>query len=415
MLGLTKMPVTRNRRSSAVSRRSPRPQQSTMFLNHAVVNSLSVQQLRELCRTRGISATGVRETLLHRLAPLTERPVEPTTGSQPSEPASAATDQSRLSAGQMDQIKQLVMDTVREASRDIASEAARAAITAIRGATDTPTQTHDVPNSEIPTDIVGQTGTLASVLQVGDQTQTSYTSLGSTPNQELPASYVREIQTGEFFDLSKLLPKNLNAFQNDDDNLTLSLDNSVIKVTKKKKLASTITEIEQWTTAFTSYMSVFTSKYPLRAQEFLQYLSLVRYAARVHKGLGWAIYDHKFRQKAAIDKSLVWSTIDQHLWLTIFTVAPSVLQEEYPLFTQGPQGSVSSEGVKGTCHRFNRKGSCDKQFCNFKHLCQKCNGPHPLQDCGIYPPTSRYRDEERVRDRERAHRGSKSGHSSSSK
>ena len=82
-------------------------------------------------------------------------------------------------------------------------------------------------------------------------------------------------------------------------------------------------------------MSVFT--YPLRAQEFLQYLSLIRYAARVHKGLGWAIYDHKFRQKASLDKSLVWSQIDQHLWLTIFTVSPLALKEENPLFNTGPQ------------------------------------------------------------------------------
>ena len=118
--------------------------------------------------------------------------------------------------------------------------------------------------------------------------------------------------------------------------MTLTLDNSAIKVTtKRKRSPSQITEIEQWTTAFTTYMSVFT--YPLRAQEFLQYLSLIRYAARVHKGLGWAIYDHKFRQKASLDKSLVWSQIDQHLWLTIFTVSPLALKEENPLFNTGPQ------------------------------------------------------------------------------
>ena len=90
---------------------------------------------------------------------------------------------------------------------------------------------------------------------------TSLTPPSAVPNQDLPASYVKEIQTGEFFDLSKLLPKHLSPY-NDDDNLTLSLENSTIKVTKKKKSSVAITDIEQWTTVFTTYVSVFTMKYP---------------------------------------------------------------------------------------------------------------------------------------------------------
>jgi len=112
------------------------------------------------------------------------------------------------------------------------------------------------------------------------------------------------------------------------DNLVLSLDNSVVKVSKKQSSSAVITNTNYWTTAFTTYMSVLTQKFPLRSQELLQHLSLITYAARVHKGLSWAVYDHKLRQKASTNKSLVWSQIDSQLWLTIFTVAPSILQEE---------------------------------------------------------------------------------------
>ena len=192
-------------------------------------------------------------------------------------------------------------------------------------------------------------------------------------------SYVKDIQGGEFFDLSKLLPKNLSMYD-EDDYLTLTLNNAAIKVTKKRKSSpSQITEIEQWTTAFTTYMSAFT--YPLSAQEFLQYLSLIRYAARVHKGLGWAIYDHKFRQKASLDKSLVWSQIDQHLWLTIFTMSPLALKEEYPLFNSGPQGNASKGGVRGICHQYNRVGVCSRDQCEYQHICNRCKGEHPGRDC----------------------------------
>ena len=200
----------------------------------------------------------------------------------------------------------------------------------------------------------------------------------SVPNQDIPASYVKDIQSGELFDLSKLLPKNLSMFD-EDDNLTLTLDNSAIKVTMKRK--SSPSQIEQWTTAFTMYMSVFTHKYPFRSQEFLQYLSLIRYAARVHKGLGWAIYDHKFRQKTSLDKSIVWSQIDQHLWLTIFTVSPLALKEEYPLFNSGPQSNASKGGVRGICHQYNRVGVCSKDQCEYQHICNRCKSQHPGWDC----------------------------------
>jgi len=96
----------------------------------------------------------------------------------------------------------------------------------------------------------------------------------ASPFQDIPATYVKDIQSGEFFELSKLFPKNLSTLEQ-EDNLVLTLDNSVVRVSKKSKSASSITDIEQWTTAFTSYMSVFTYKFPQRSQELLQYLGLI--------------------------------------------------------------------------------------------------------------------------------------------
>ena len=122
------------------------------------------------------------------------------------------------------------------------------------------------------------------------------------------------------------------------------MENSVIKVSKKAHSSTSITDIEQWTTAFSTYMSIFIRKFPLRSQELLQYMSIIRYPAQFHKGLGWCIYDFKFRQKASLDKSLVWSRINQQLWLMIFTVAPSVLREEYPVFFQKDPMLVSLLG-----------------------------------------------------------------------
>ena len=175
---------------------------------------------------------------------------------------------------------------------------------------------------------------------------------------ELPAKLVKEILTGEFMELSKLLPKNFNVLNpSQDEPITLTLENSVIKVNKAK--ATSITDITEWTTAFTAYMGVIISKFPHRASELLEYMSLIRYAAKYHRGLGWCVYDIKFRQKAAANKSLKWSTIDSQLWLKTFTVAPSLLKEDIGVFQSGPSSTSTSRGTENrTCHNFNRGVPC---------------------------------------------------------
>lgn len=150
--------------------------------------------------------------------------------------------------------------------------------------------------------------------------------------------------------------------------LVLSLDNSVIKRCHgKRKHPLPWQTYEQWTIALTLYLSVFTDKFPMLSQELVQYFNLIRYTSRVHKGLGWAIYDYKFRQKASRNKSLVWSIFDSHLWLTIFTVPPAALIKEYPLFTKGPSSSSASFGAsyEGTCINYDESWLCTRDECKY--------------------------------------------------
>ena len=321
-------------------RRRSRVQDTNVGAEAALLNGYSVQKLRNLCRQKKTASTGNKATLLNRLRGSgprvtisnayargrlqeTNEMFGPVPVLSQGHVVNTNANDSTFSEGQLNTIRQQVQESVAAASKEIAHEAALAAVT--------PHQTAS------PSDICQH----------------------AAPFQDIPAQYVKDIESGEFFELSKLLPKYLSEF-NDDDNLVLTLDNSVVRVSKKANTSTSITEIEQWTTAFTTYMSVFTHKFPQRSQELLQYLSLIRYAARVHRGLGWAIYDYKFRQKAGQNNTRVWSEIDQQLWLQIFTVALSVLKEEYPLFSNGPQtSSVSTGGERrGTCHNFNRLGWC---------------------------------------------------------
>ena len=345
----------------------------------------TVAELRNLCRERKIPFTGNRNSLVNRLRDSGSVPPalndertqnQPVRGGHDSNATPAHQDHeandSNFTEGQLSSIRRLIQESIANASREIGSVAAMAAVQALKTANSASNPTTPViPNepSATPRDQVPM-GTCRN----------------ASPFQDIPATYVKDIQSGEVFELSKLLPKNLATLE-EEDNLVLTLDNSVVRVAKKSKSASSITDIEQWTTAFTSYMSIFTHKFPQRSQELLQYLSLIRYAARVHKGLGWAIYDYKFRQKASLDKTRVWSEIDNQLWLTIFTIAPSAVKKEYPLFNKGPQpNSVSTGGeMRGTCHAFNRTRKCNRDPCSYRHICNRCSGPHPGCHCPIIP------------------------------
>ena len=313
----------------------------------------------------------------------------------------------------MAHIKRLVQETVSNATREFASEAARAAVHAMRAQQSPPFTVSDaiLPSSSPQQTHVQQT--LPSPKKNSQATPPPQQSghvpglvdtscQNGAPFQDIPSTYIKDIQTGEFFALSKLLPKNL-SMHDEGDNLVLSLDNSVVKVSKKQSSSAVITNTNYWTTAFTTYMSVLTQEFPLRSQELLQHLSLISYAARVHKGLSWAVYDHTLGQKASTNKSLIWSQIDSQLWLTIFTVAPSILQEEYPLFSKGPYANSVSTGAafRGTCHSFNKNGFCSRVKCMIKNICSQCSGSHPESKCTSLSKRQRERDGDRDKGRAR--------------
>ena len=128
--------------------------------------------------------------------------------------ATAALQRQDFTDDQMRTIQQLVKDTVQQSSREFVSEAAKATVNAVQASS----------GDRLP---LSQRS--ASPLSCTESdTCTAGVSFAS-PFQDIPAQYVKEIQSGEFFYLSKLLPKNL-ALHDDEDNLVLSLENSVVKV-----------------------------------------------------------------------------------------------------------------------------------------------------------------------------------------
>ena len=346
------MPPTRRTRSATVTDQLNIPADLDL-------HGLFVKDLRSMCGREKLPTTGVRAALIERLENARQNSSIRTDQSSDEHVVDRdaeggalqqqfnelrqqvqglidreSSDERLLSPGQLTQVQSLIQASINETIEKTASATAQATVNAFTGSShpakepsadkngsDPPTPVQDLATSGNATTIVLP---LPLLNEASASTETTST---NDSVHELPAKLVKEILSGEFMELSKLFPKNFNALKPlHDEPLTLTLENSVIRVNKAK--VPSITNIEEWTTAFTAYMSVIITREPFRSAELLEYLSLIRYAAKYHRGLGWCVYDNKFRHKAAAKKTLKWSDIDSQLWLKTFTVAPSLMKEE---------------------------------------------------------------------------------------
>jgi len=89
-------------------------------------------------------------------------------------------------------------------------------------------------------------------------------------------------------------------------------------VTKLKSLSEKIMTTEQWTDAFLVYSSFYLSAHPYRTQDLLQYMFVIREAARKHDGDKWRIYDEHFRLSQGTFFT-PWSKTNPDLWLRCIT------------------------------------------------------------------------------------------------
>ena len=242
------------------------------------VNEPSLNDLRQQCRDKGLSDQGRKNTLIARLqqhastsssgscsenTPTrtneTNSHNEQITTETISTPSESPRESPLLNDAQLAQIQSIIAQTVQQSVNDIVTNAARAAVQAM-ASTPVATSTSDAQQSEplldnataiIQTEPKTPHGSLR--IRLAATTRVPY----GQSFHDVPASYVRKIQSGEFFELSKLLPKNLLTTA-DEQPVMLTLENSIIKVKPSNQSTTTLTDIEQCTTAFTTYMSVFT-------------------------------------------------------------------------------------------------------------------------------------------------------------
>ena len=140
-----------------------------------------------------------------------------------------------------------------------------------------------------------------------------------------------------------------------------------------------ITTIDQWITAFQTFVAVYTVRFSNEAPAMMKYSETVRDLAA--KNAHWRYYDKNFRflrQKTLFP----WDQIHWELWLQAHHI-PKGSQSFSPDI---PSGSKDARAPFqpfpfGYCWKFHRGEKCSG--CNFKHDCFKCGFPHPAGKCAL--------------------------------
>ncbi|XP_041464356.1 uncharacterized protein LOC121415240 [Lytechinus variegatus] len=133
---------------------------------------------------------------------------------------------------------------------------------------------------------------------------------------EVPLGIKEKIWSGEYFDLGLLLKRD-GAQLDSAQSFSLCSTGAAVVLRPHSK-PPVLSNIEQWTSAFLIFASIYLERHPARARELLKYMDIVRSIVR-YGGVNWRSYDAQFRLRQARHPFRSWASIDSELWLTITT------------------------------------------------------------------------------------------------
>ena len=184
------------------------------------------------------------------------------------------------------------------------------------------------------------------------------------------------IKKGGFVEVSKLRPKDLNDYEQEDEKIELVKSGGMTYyLPSKPKTHDKINNIKKWDEGFRVYVSIYSQANPSRASEIIQYVHTIHNAAKSFIWENVAKYDYIFRQKMAKRPSRSWARINAQLW-SLSMVTPMSRNFGHQQGTHGNGSHGQSGGQKQDlrkicCWRYNRN-KCTRQDCKFEHRCSFC-------------------------------------------
>ena len=197
-----------------------------------------------------------------------------------------------------------------------------------------------------------------------------------------------KIWEGKFIDISTLLKTEREAI-NDlaSGEIKIKNERMVIETTKPRNFI----DIEDWTSAFITFMSVMLEKHPSKAQELLKYMTDIRLAAKRTDKLGWGSYDEQYRLRKQRDPHSSWAIISHEYWLLYVTngrKAYHTTAETSSYISDQDSNDISyvtpqrKSSASLYCRFYNDGRNCNFfPHCKYLHQCETCGREHRRVDC----------------------------------
>jgi len=195
----------------------------------------------------------------------------------------------------------------------------------------------------------------------------------------VPYKVVSQIILGKYVNFEDLLPENISFNEPEPQ---LMFEGRLVFSPTPKKNKRQINDIVTWLEAFTIFSLILGSYFPNRWVDLIKYKLLILRTYRQFSGSAWLNYDKEFREQAAAERQINWSTMSVQLYnfhTAGAQVRPRVSASSTVTSGQEAEGSKFSKVI---CHSWNA-GRCiaPSTQCRFRHACSTCSGEHRSVSC----------------------------------
>ena len=243
----------------------------------------------------------------------------------------------------------------------------------LREAEDSAARVYDVPGNNLENYVDNQLTEMRREVQVGGIPHTELSCL-IDEDYMLVANHLDEtlkakIIANQYVDFSKLL----NRDRSEDENQKMTLVNrGGLSYWIPLEKSNSIGNYVKWEQAFRVFLHVYSSKFPTKATELIQYNHTIQTAANSYSWDNVYQYDKEFRRHIERHPTRKWSIILQQAW-TMFL-------KDRVNATPSKNGNSSQNGSEGgkpktsrrLCYDFN-DGNCRfGNKCRFEHKCGFC-------------------------------------------
>ena len=205
------------------------------------------------------------------------------------------------------------------------------------------------------------------------QMDEDYLVVGGHVDENMKGKIIR----GEYVDFSKLIPRDKILVEEDNRMELVVKDGKAFWASPTNEVV-TINNFNKWEQAFRIYANIYTSEYPNKSTELIQYNHVIHTISLAYVWDNVYAYDKEFRLHMSKHPARNWSVILQQAWsmkLRDRLYKAADYQQNGGTTSKSGSGSFNHNHRKGgePCRHYNR-GRCKfGATCKYKHRCSYCN------------------------------------------